>query len=457
MDFFYIWLRRTLTGTSAELDTVFAEPLSPKWNHEQADGELIDDVSRFGGDREASKRNYTEGMAKAFQRSCERMTDAGRLVIVFANKSVVAWETLVGALILGGAEVTASWPIQTEREARSRGQASAALSSSVWIVSRKRAKSAPAGWEELVLERMKQILFERRDELGGINILQYYFDLGIRGPDFIWAALGPALQAYSEHPFVKKTAGGVMTVREFLDQVRKLVLQFSLGELPGFHELQAQTQGRGETVELDSVTQYYLLHRAYFGLTPAPAGACILYANACGKNETELKVVWNILEQGGKSGPGKKGRPRKDEEEGEEAETSASESSGSEYRLLDWSERVERDDLGESKAGQPAPLIDKLHRLVALFQRNQATDVQRLYEEWGLASERAFPPLLQAIRELALQDGNDIERRLVESLASQLKLTRQQVVENGEMKDAPFFPVMDGTTGAKGSYRKQKK
>src|ERR1035441_1401489 len=67
-------------------------------------------------------------------------------------------------------------------------------------------------------------------------------------------------------------------------------------------------------------------------LTPAPAGACILYANACGKDETELKVVWNILEQGGKSGPGKKGRPRKDAEEGE-AEEAAEESSGNEYRL----------------------------------------------------------------------------------------------------------------------------
>lgn len=456
MDFYYIWLRRMLTGTSVEMDTVFAEPLSPKWNHEQADGELIDDESRFDGDREASKRNYTEGMAKAFQRACERMTDAGRLVIVFANKSVIAWETLVGALILGGAEVTASWPIQTEREARSRGQASAALSSSVWIVSRKRATTAPAGWEEPVLERMKQILFDRRDELGGKNILQYYFDLGIRGPDFIWAALGPALQAYSEHPFVKKTAGGVMTVREFLDQVRKLVLQFSLGELPGFHELQAQTQGRGETVELDSVTQYYLLHRAYFGLAAAPAGACILYANACGKNETELKVVWNILEQGGKSGPGKKGRPRKDEtEEGEEEVESTG--SGSEYRLLDWSERVEPDDLGEGKAGQPAPLIDKLHRLMALFQRNQAADVQRLYDEWGLASERAFPPLLQAMRELALEDGNDMEKRLVESLASQLKLTRRQVVEAGVLKDEPFFPAIDESVRASVNYRKAKK
>jgi adenine-specific DNA methylase len=456
MDFFYIWLRRVLWGASPEIEGVFATSLSPKWDHSEADGELIDDQSRFGGDRAASKRSYEDGMAKAFQRCCERLTESGRLVIVFDNKSVDAWETLVAALIRGGAEVTASWPIQTEREGRTRGQASAALSSSVWIVCRKRAKAAPAGWEEPVLERMKHILFYRREELGGKNILQYYFDLGIRGPDFIWAALGPALQAYSEHPFVKKTAGGIMTVQEFLDEVRKLVLQFALGELPGFRELQRETQGRGETVALDPVTQYYLLHRAYFGLEAAPAGACILYANACGKDETELKVVWHILEQGGKSGPGKKGRPRKDEEEGE-AEEGGAESSGSEYRLLDWSERVDRADLGESRGGLASPLVDKLHRLMALFQGNRAADVQRLFDEWGLASEQAFPPLLQAIRELALQDGNDTERRLVEALATQLKLTRRQVVEDGVLKDGPFFQGIDEATRTKVSYRKTRK
>jgi adenine-specific DNA methylase len=456
MDFFYIWLRRVLWGVTDQIETVFATPLSPKWNHEEGDGELIDDSSRFGGNKASSKRSYEDGMAKAFLSACERLNETGRLVIVFANKSVDAWETLVGALIRGGAEVTASWPIQTEMPNRTRGNASAALSSSVWIVCRKRAATAAPGWEEPVLEQMKQVLFGRRDELGGINILQYYFDLGIRGPDFIWAALGPALQAYSEHPFVKKTGGGMMTVREFLDEVRKLVLQFSLGELPGFRDLQRETQGRGETVALDPVTQYYLLHRAYFGLAPAPAGACILYANACGKNETELKVVWNILEQGGKSGAGKKGRPRKDGED-VEADDEAEESKGSEYRLLDWSERVESDDLGESRGGLRSPLIDKLHRLMALFQRNQAGEVQSLYESWGLASERAFPPLLQAIRELAFQDGNETERRLVEALATQLKLSRQQVMEDGVIKEAPYFAPIDEATRAKVSYRKGKK
>jgi hypothetical protein len=234
----------------------------------------------------------------------------------------------------------------------------------------------------------------------------------------------------------------MMTVEEFLGQVRRLVLQFSLGELPGFREAQKETQGRGESLEIDSVTQYYLLHRAYFSLDPAPAGACILYANACGKNETELKVVWNILEQGGKQ---KRGRPRNDEDELEDAVEEAPEGKGNEYRLLAWQERTSADDLGESRSGNPAPLIDKLHRLMFLFQQNRAVEVQQQFEAWGLANERAFKPLLQAVRELAVRDKQDSERRLVEALATQLKMNRKTIVVADGMRDVPLFDSLENS------------
>ena len=34
--------------------------------------------------------------------------------------------------------------------------------------------------------------------------LRDFWDAGIRGPDFVWAATGPAMEAYSKHPVVKK-------------------------------------------------------------------------------------------------------------------------------------------------------------------------------------------------------------------------------------------------------------
>jgi hypothetical protein len=417
--------------------------LAPKWDQQANDGELIDDESRFGGDRSKSKENYEQGMATAFQKACQALTPNGRVAVVFANKSTDAWETLVAGLIRGGAIVTASWPIQTEQPSRMRGIASAALSSSVWIVCKKRAETAQAGWEENVLEAMRRTLFEAREALGGRNILQYFFDLGIRGPDFLWAALGPALEAYSAHPFVKKTAGGMLTVPEFLAEVRRLVLHFALGELPGFRDISQQTQGRGESLEIDSVTQYYLLHRAYFGLDAAPAGACIMYAQACGKSENELKLVWNVLAQGGKS---KRGRPSNEEIAGEFDEVDeASETKGNEFTLVPWEQRAEKDDLGETRGGEPAPLIDRLHRLMKLFQQNRPADVQQAYDSWGLANDRAFPPLLQAVRELALHDRQDNERRLVEALATQLKLNRRQVILDHGKHVVQELPLFDTT------------
>lgn len=441
MDYFYIWLRRAYMDTSVESEMNFIEPLAPKWEKEKNDGELIDDESRFDGDREKSKRNYENGMARSFANACNNLSNDGRMVIVFANKSVDAWETLIGALIKGGAVVTASWPIQTERSGRLRSNSSAALASSVWIVCRKRDTFAQPGWEEMVLDDMRRKLFEPREALGNRNILQYYFDLGIKGPDFIWAALGPALEAYSAHPYVKKTQGGILEAPEFLKEVRRLVLHFSLGELPGFKDIQQTTQGRGEGIELDPVTQYYLLHRAYFGLTPAPAGACILYANACGKNETELKVVWNIIEQGGKS---KKGRPPATEGESDDEE---SEGKGNEYRLLGWRERVGREDLGETRGGMTAPLIDRLHRLMYLFQQNRVSDVQQLFDKWALASERAFAPLLQAVLELAVQAKDDTEKRLVEALSSQLKMTKRTVLDSQTVTADIKYDKLESTDG----------
>ena len=71
MDFFYIWLRRTLYGLSADIDAAFQNPLSPKWDHQHDDGELIDDSSRFGGNKQKSKTNYENGMFRVFQ-ACYR-------------------------------------------------------------------------------------------------------------------------------------------------------------------------------------------------------------------------------------------------------------------------------------------------------------------------------------------------------------------------------------------------
>ena len=393
MDFFYVWLRRVLHGLTPETDAAFSDPLGPKWDAEAGDGELIDDASRFGGDRNASKRNYEDGMARAFSRFHDALRDEGRLVIVFANKSPDAWETLVSALIRAGFVVDGSWPIQTEMQNRQRSLSSAALSSSIWLVCKKRPPAARPGWDGTVLAEMRENVTER---------LRDFWDAGIRGPDFVWAATGPALEAFSRHPAVRKAdvQGGRLTVAEFLRHVRRMVVGFVVSRL-------LQGDG-GASGELDEPTTFYLLHRNDFGLGSAPAGACILYALSCNLSDADLAGRLDLLARGRRAAP-----------EGDDADEEETATSGGEARLKPWSQRRSR-DLGEPDvAGSSPPLIDCVHKLMQLWNTGEQSRVDAYLEGRGLWHHELFARVVQALIELA--DGGSEERAVLESIQNHVR------------------------------------
>ena len=178
---------------------------------------------------------------------------------------------------------------------------SAALASSVWLVCRKRPTAARPGWDNNVLEEMRTKIAVK---------LREFWDAGIRGPDFVWAATGPAMEAYSKHPVVRKAnePNATMGVTEFLTHVRRMVVDYVVGQV-----LTGERGGEGDMAaadRLDEVTAYYLLHRHDFGMDDAPVGACILYATACGLSDADLDKTWDILvHAGGDVGRGR-GRQR---------------------------------------------------------------------------------------------------------------------------------------------------
>lgn len=404
MDFFYVWVRRTLWNLSPEFDAAFAEPLAPKWNHQANDGELIDDASRFGGDKAASKKNYEDGMARAFQACHAALKSDGRLVIVFAHKQPDAWETLVSAIIRAGFVVDGSWPIQTEMGNRMRAMSSAALASSVWLVCRKRDPLARAGWDAQVLKEM---------EAGIVSKLRDFWDAGIRGPDFVWAATGPALEAYSQYPAVKKASepGALMTVTEFLRHVRRIVVDFVVGRVLTRGEAVA-TDGIG----LDDVTTYYLLHRNDFGLKDAPAGACILYAVSCNLSERQLADQYELLSRGKSAGSDEEDEAAEGEEESEETEATGS---GGTFRLRAWSQRKHRMLGLDTEGGRAAPLIDQVHKLMHLWKGGDVNKVNEYLDSRGLRRSPIFAQLLQALIELA--PHGDEERSILESLSNHVR------------------------------------
>ncbi|MBT9143353.1 MAG: hypothetical protein DDT29_01754 [Dehalococcoidia bacterium] len=403
MDYFYVWLRRALNGLSPEVDKAFHERLGPKWDSERNDGELIDDASRFGGDDQMSKDVYEDGMYRAFLACHKALTSEGELVIVFANKQPAAWETLVYSMIRAGFVVNSSWPIQTEMGNRPRALASAALASSIWLVCRKRPETARPGWDTEVLEEMRSRIYDR---------LRTFWDAGIRGPDFVWAATGPALEAYSKHPVVKKAdePNAVLTVSEFLHAVRRIVVDYVVGRVL------SQDGESTEAEALDNPTIYYLLHRHDFGLAEAPAGACILYAQSCSLRDRDLVDRYDLLAYS-------KSRAAVEEESGDEDAGESSEeetaTSGSTMRLKRWEQR-RRKDSGLPVSSRRAPLIDQIHRIMHLWKAGDVQRVDSYLEDQGLRRNPVFPRLLQALIELARKDNQADEAPLLESIMNHI-------------------------------------
>ncbi|MCW5968651.1 MAG: DUF1156 domain-containing protein [Blastocatellales bacterium] len=405
MDFFYVWMRRSLQGISPAIDAAFHAPLAPKWDHEHQDGELIDDASRHEGNKAQSKAVYEDGMFRAFQ-SCHQALDGdGRLVIVFAHKHPDAWETLVSAIIRAGFVVDGSWPIQTERQARTRSLSSAALSSSVWLVCKKRPETARAGWDNRVLEEMRAKIARR---------LRDFWDAGIRGPDFVWAATGPALEAYSQHPVVKKAnaPGELMSVTDFLRHVRRMVVDFVVGRVLSQHGAAEDVTG------LDDVTTYYLLHRHDFGMDDAPSGACILYAVSCGLSDSALADQFDILiRSGGQS-------DADDAEDGDENvedvgadevdDAAMEEGKGSKVKLRTWHQRKRKGMGFEAVGDRPIALIDQIHRLMHIWRAGDVMQVDEYIDACGLRRNALFHQILQALIELSTGE----ERSLLESISN---------------------------------------
>ena len=399
MDFFYVWLKRQVHDSFRDMSSIFSRDLCPKWNHQLQDGELIDDTSRFDGDKKKSKENYEEGMYRAFAACNSALKSQGRMVVVFANKQPDAWETLVAALIRAGFVVDGAWPIQTEQTSRTRAMSSAALASSVWIVCRKRPPGRP-GWDNTVLGEMRENITQK---------LRDFWDAGIRGPDFVWAATGPALEAFSKHPVVKKANAPdeTMTVSEFLREVRRMVVDFVVGRV--------LSQGGEEAVTgLDDVTTYYLLHRNDFGMEDAPVGACILYALSCNLSDSALVNQYDLLAQSKNNSTAND--PEDDDSEDDDGDDNGEAGSGAKVKLKPWNRRRGRSLGLESPAGRPAPLIDQIHKLMHLWRAGDQVRVNEYLDSRGLQRNALFHQLLQALIELA-PAGSD-ERAILEALSN---------------------------------------
>ncbi len=258
-DFFYIWLRRSLSRVYPSL---FSTVLTPKVQ------ELIASAYRHAGDKVKAKEFFEEGLGRAFRQIHDAGNSEYPIPVFYAFKQTesdeddddqdmdfstnapvasTGWETMLEGLMKAGFFITGTWPMRTEGDNRQVGLGANALASSVVLVCRTR--SVDAG-----LATRKEFMNALRQELpGALRNLQQG---NIAPVDLAQASIGPGMAVYSRYAKVIESDGSAMTVRTALGIINQVL-----------DEVLAEQEG-----EFDGDTRWALAWFEQFGTQEGPFG-----------------------------------------------------------------------------------------------------------------------------------------------------------------------------------------
>lgn len=206
-DFFYVWLRRSLQDIFPELFSTLATPKA---------AELVATPYRHGGKGEA-EAFFLQSMTRALGHIAGRAHPAFPVTIYYAFKqseqhedggtSSTGWETFLEAVLEAGFALTGTWPMRTERAARSVGIRTNALASSVVLVCRAKQPDAAIATRRDFIQALKVELPEAVGHLKHGNIAPV---------DLAQSAIGPGMAIYSRYARVQNADGSRLPVRSAL-------------------------------------------------------------------------------------------------------------------------------------------------------------------------------------------------------------------------------------------------
>jgi putative DNA methylase len=325
-DFFYAWLKRSIGSLYPEH---FAASGTPKKQ------EAVADPVRHGGSKAKARAAYEGMIGQSFANAAKALKPDGEMTVVYAHKTTLGWATLVDALRRNGLQVTEAWSIDTEMTGGMRVD-TASLSSSIFLVARKRHGRETGQYESAVKPELEEIIRERVGTL---------WEMGISGADLVIACVGAGLQAFTMFARVEYANGEEVPAERFLSEVETVVLESILACLS------EEVGGNGGQYSLggvDPATRFYILWRYTYGPAELDAGEAIVFANG-----THVEL----------DGPGGLSV-------GRAASPALIEKKKAKYRLRDHRDRGNDAKLGipDSTGGTPVPLIDVLHRTLWLME-----------------------------------------------------------------------------------------
>ncbi|BDI18747.1 hypothetical protein ANSO36C_45490 [Nostoc cf. commune SO-36] len=223
-DFFYVWLRRSLSSIYPDLFHTIAVP---------KEKELVATPYRFGGNKEKAKKFFEEGLNKAFTLMREAVHPDYPFSVFYAFKqtesedtdeggvnSAVAstgWETMLEGLIQAGFSITATMPMRTELSNRTVASGTNALASSIVLVCRPRPQTAPFSTRRQFVNTLKRELPDALQKLQQGNIAPV---------DLAQASIGPGMAIYSRYNKVLESDGTPMPVRTALQLINQTLDEF---------------------------------------------------------------------------------------------------------------------------------------------------------------------------------------------------------------------------------------
>jgi putative DNA methylase len=221
-DFFYVWLRRTLRQVFPQLFSTIAVPKNE---------ELVATPYRHGS-KESSETFFLKGMTQAMHSLSKQAHPEPPISIYYAFKqsetdsrsgtSSTGWETFLDAVLQAGFKLTGTWPMRTEREARSVGIGTNSLASSIILVCRKRPDDAPTISRRDFLRELNAVLPEALDEMtkGSGD------DRSPVAPvDLSQAIIGPGMAVFSKYAAVLEANGSSMSVHSALQLINRFLAE----------------------------------------------------------------------------------------------------------------------------------------------------------------------------------------------------------------------------------------
>lgn len=233
-DFFYVWMRRTLSTIYPNL---FSTLLVPKT------AELVATPFRFAGDRHKAELFFENGLKKSFQNFKNISLSNYPVTIYYAFKQSengeseneldfknsrfsTGWEKMLEGLLENDFQIIGTWPIRTERSGRSISINSNALASSIVLVCRLREKTATNISRRDFLNNLKREIPKALHQLQVGNIAPV---------DLAQAAIGPGMAIFSRYKAVLESDGSPMRVRAALGLINQALDEY-LAEQEGEYD-----------------------------------------------------------------------------------------------------------------------------------------------------------------------------------------------------------------------------